>query len=255
MKTILFLRKRSTSEDNYESVFKEYNFYTIFIPVLTCSYINQEHLIHVLKNCPYTMYSGLIFTSRNAILAFRESLMSIDKQEHKKILCMTVYIVGPACYKEAISLGFFEVYGKESGNAENLSNFIISYHKDKNPILFLTGERRIDTLKEKLSSSSIILKELVIYKMNETIEFENDFNKAIYNKSLNVEWIVFFSPYGSDIVMKYMKNEDLSKFKIATIGFTTLRYLNDKWNIKTNVVSQCPEARSLLKGILDYERK
>ncbi|QSL64463.1 hypothetical protein MERGE_001764 [Pneumocystis wakefieldiae] len=239
--------------DNYEQTFKRYNFYTIFLPVLTCSYINQDDLIQLLQSSPYNTYSGLIFTSRNAILAFRESILSIDKEEYQKILSMTVYTVGPSCHREAISLGFSEVYGKESGNAEDLSNFIISYHKNKNPVLFLGGERRMDTLRKRLSSSCITLRELAIYKMNEVIGFENNFSKIIYNKGLNIDWIVFFSPYGSDIVMKYIKNEDLSKFKIATIGFTTSRHLNDKWNIKTNVMSQSPQAISLLKGILDYE--
>ncbi|KTW27701.1 hypothetical protein T552_02141 [Pneumocystis carinii B80] len=255
MKTVLFLRKRASSEDNYEKLFKNKGFNTLFIPILTCSYINQKCLRNILEKSPYIMYSGLIFTSRNAIVSFKESLIGIDKQEYEKISNMRVYTVGSACYKELISLGFSNIYGKESGNAENLSKFIISYHKKEEPILFITGERRIGILEKKLPLSGINLKEIVVYKMEERIEFEKEFNKVIYDEELNLEWIVFFSPYGSDIVMKYVKNEDLLKFKIATIGSTTWRHLNDKWNIKTSVVSEYPEAGSLLEGILDYEKE
>ncbi|CCJ29197.1 unnamed protein product, partial [Pneumocystis jirovecii] len=250
MKTVIFLKKKTISDDNYKNLFEKSGFYTIFIPILKCNFVNLEKLEHLLKNCPYTIFSAFVFTSQNSICAFKE----LDKQELEHIFNMTVYTVGPATFNAAKALGFHKVFGKETGNAELLIDFIISCHTDKNPILFLAGYRRINQLEKKMLSSGIILKELVIYKMEESKKFKRLFNEVINDQTLNIDWIVFFSPYGSDIVMKYTQISVISRFKIAAIGPTTLKHLNDKWNIKTKVMAQHPEANSLLKAIMNYEK-
>ncbi|KAG4300868.1 hypothetical protein PCK1_002945 [Pneumocystis canis] len=240
--------------DHYEEIFNNSGFFTIFLPVLKCSFIHQESLKNLLKNRPYMTFSALLFTSQNAVCAFKESLMCIDKHEFKQILHMTVYTVGPATYHTLQSLGFHKIYGKESGNAEMLLNFILSFHIDKKPILFLTGEKRINILEKKLLLSGIFLKVFIVYKTEESNDFKHLFNEIINNQTLNIHWIVFFSPYGSNIVMKYIPTTYLSRFKIATIGPTTLQHLNSKWNIKAKVITQHPEPNSLLEAIMNYEK-
>ncbi|KAG5438367.1 hypothetical protein PCANB_002855 [Pneumocystis canis] len=254
MKTILFFKKKANFEDHYERIFKNSGFFTIFLPVLKCSFINQEELKKILKNQLYNTFSALIFTSQNAVYALKESFTYIEKHELKQILHITVYTVGPATYNAVKSLGFHKIYGKESGNAEMLLNFILSYHTDKKPILFLTGEKRINILEKQLLLSGIFLKELIVYKMEESTEFKYLFNEIINNKTSHIHWIVFFSPYGSNIVMKYTHASYLSRFKIATIGPTTLNHLNNKWNIKAQVITQHPDANSLLEAIMNYEK-
>ncbi|KAG5518125.1 hypothetical protein PMAC_003311 [Pneumocystis sp. 'macacae'] len=255
MKTVIFFKKKSISNDNYEKLFKNSGFYPIFIPILKCIFINQEKLGHLLKSCPYTIFSAFIFTSENSVCAFKEVSACIDKDELKQIFNITVYVVGPATFDAVKALGFNKVFGKETGNIELLVDFIISFHTDKNPILFLAGYRRMDKFEKKMISSGIIFKELVVYKMEESTKFKLLFNNVINNQMLNIDWIVFFSPYGSDILMKYTKASIISRFKIAAIGPTTSKHLNDKWNIKTKVIAQHPEASSLLDAIMNYKKK
>ncbi|KAG4305984.1 hypothetical protein PORY_000894 [Pneumocystis oryctolagi] len=255
MKTVIFLKKKTNSSDNYERIFKDYGFYTVFIPVLTCTFVNQERLKSLLKNNPCTMFSAFIFTSKNSVYAFKEGCIHMNKQELEQIFNnITVYTVGPATFKEVKRLGFHKVFGKETGCAKILADFIISDHIDKRPILFLSGYRRMNDLEKKLSSSGIVLEELVVYKTEESEEFGHLFNEIINDQTLNINWIIFFSPYASNIVMKYIQMSAILQFKIATIGFTTLTYLNDKWNIKVNVTAQYPDANSLLKAIMNYEK-
>jgi len=156
----------------------------------------------------------------------------------------------------------------ESGNSESLADYIIKYFNPSQEkgsynrqleLLFLVGDKRRDELPNKLSKSGISLKELLIYETKPNSLFSNELSKMLeflVERKKKIDWIIFFSPSGVDVSLELLKInllKDWDKIKIASIGKTTSKYLEDSKNINVSITSPKPEAESLAKSIHEYK--
>ncbi|CAG8796624.1 26964_t:CDS:2, partial [Dentiscutata erythropus] len=247
--------------DEYETKLASLSYTSIFLPVLSPVFVNIEELSKILKNGPEKKYWGIVVTSQKAVkglkLAWNDAFNDVTEvdslsKEKASWKNLPFFVVGKATSKVADDLKF-NTLGLNSGNAESLAEYIIQFHSQHNtqnfhqnelPLLFLTGDKRLDKLPTRLSQAGIKLEELLVYETkpdeNFSIELEN-----IVKKDKQIDWIVFFSPSGVDVALKNLMKLDLWKtVKIASIGKTTGSYL-EKCGIKAHVISPKPESESL----------
>lgn len=73
--------------------------------------------------------------------------------------------------------------GAESGSAERLADFILkdlpSSNSDKKTLLYLTGDKNLDTLPQKLSSANIALDSIEVYRTGGSSSFQADLDTAL----------------------------------------------------------------------------
>lgn len=232
-----------------------------FIPLLTHQPINHPQIVQFLTSASYLEdFKAFIITSQRCIESLDIVLESIkDDNLRRKILSKPAYTVGPATFEVLSNLGFTDIRGGiKAGNGSILSDIIISdklfESGDKN-ILFLTGEIRKDIIPKKLTSAGFNIKELVAYRtdvMDDVVERYSSIYEKVKteSKDSNVDnWIVFFSPQGTEYITKHLVCHK-SDFKIASIGPTTESYLLEN-GIKPDFVAKKPNAESLIQGILN----
>ena len=123
-------------EDSKELIFrfKSLGHNVSHLPVINIKKID-------IKKISYTDYTGIIFTSSNAV-RFLET-----KNIDKTIYC---FCVGSATESYALKKGFQNVYAAE-GNVENLKEIISQYfNKNSGKLLYVSGEVVSSNIHEKL---------------------------------------------------------------------------------------------------------
>ncbi|SGZ58359.1 CIC11C00000000627 [Sungouiella intermedia] len=252
---ILMLKNRTTPLDPYLEIMEENGNSAEFLPLLHHAPVNVASTTAYLSSNEFLdEISTFIITSQRAVEVFHECLGQIEQKNSKtaeRIRSKTGYTVGPATEKILLDNGFLDVRGgSQAGNGSKLADIITNDLKDSAlPIVFFTGVIRRDVILVKLKANGFDVKEEVIYKTEPRSGILDDFHKCCQK---HIDWIVFFSPQGTQEIVDHMKKSLQSRqLRIACIGPTTEEYLKSN-GISPAVVAGKPTASSLFAGFLDH---
>lgn len=255
MTSVLFLKNQTVPTDPYEQAFSDQGFSTTFIPLLDHIHADLSFITGYLTSEEFLLETdALIITSQRAVEALSEALSQITEAQRSQILKKQAFTVGPATQNVLSKLGFSKLGGGElAGNGNILTDIILNQLKPEQKVTFFTGETRRDIIPKKLVSNGYNLKEVVIYKTVEKPQIIERFTAAYSELSQDgTQWIIFFSPQGTQEIVSYLKTLQLSdSVKIASIGPTTETYLLEN-GIRPQLVASKPDANSLLGGVQTY---
>ncbi|KAK6465000.1 Uroporphyrinogen-III synthetase [Scheffersomyces coipomensis] len=239
-RTVLLLKNKTTPSDNYELELNQSTDYTpVFIPLLSHEGINTASTISYLQSDTYLNPSTIfIIASQRGVEILAECLDSVvDDSVKKRILDKVGYAVGPATASQLLKLGFVNIKGGDNaGNGDKLADLIINDLKQDNEndrlCVFFTGEVHRDIIPRKLTSAGLKVDKRVIYTTAVRKDIVTTFDQFITTNQVNDDWIIFFSPQGTEYIIDYVKLHQ-TQFKIG--------------------VAPKPDAISLYNSILKYD--
>ncbi|KAI9723717.1 MAG: hypothetical protein M1812_001017 [Candelaria pacifica] len=291
---VLLLKTKSTPHDGYEEYFStNKRFAPRFVPVLEHKYKKEE--LNLVKNLlrngniaageNEAVYGGLIFTSQRAVEGFASvvEVLHASTELHDYIIPpgTPLYTVGPATSRALASISSLPpdcVLGADTGNGENLAQFILKHYNSlpnvqtpsKLPLLFLVGEQRRDIIPKTLTSEAlpeaqrVPVNELVVYETGVMESFEETFRANLkINECMSVQWVVVFSPTGCEAMLRCLGLLDRATRKqregrreketfIATIGPTTRDYLIKEFALEPNVCAAKPTPEGVGQAIAEF---
>lgn len=227
------LLRSAQYDDPYEAAFEAAGYRARCVPVLAFDMINREVLAERLAHP--NRYAGLIVTSPRAVDALDEVLCWLPQQV-SRWEARPAYAVGPRTADELRTLGF-EPQGEESGDAEGLAAYVARCTFDR-PLLFLSGNRRLDTLPTLLDRLGIAIEELCVYETRLRADLDLGDEPA--------GWIVFFSPSGVEAFVGADLQAPDAGF--AAIGPTTAAAVDDA-GLSVAAVAETPSPDALVEAI------
>ncbi|EEQ36487.1 hypothetical protein CLUG_00610 [Clavispora lusitaniae ATCC 42720] len=253
-KRVLFLKNKTTPKDAYEDVFSSSGHKPVFVPLLNHAPIDIDQTAEYLASETFlTETDSFIITSQRAVEVFHECLSVIGSRDPAKveqIIAKTGYTVGPATEEILRAKGFSDVRGGSlAGNGSKLADIILEEKRGcPKKIVFFTGVIRKDIIPVKLKQEGVDLEEVVIYKTEPKAGILDNFVSCCEEK---VDWLVFFSPQGTEEIVEHIQKGKISLdgVRIASIGPTTLEYLNGK-GIESHAMAPKPTAAALLEEIM-----
>ena len=196
--------------------FQELGHVVSHMPVIKIEKVNY-------KSINFSEFSGIIFTSSNAIKHLDTRL--IDKNQ----IC---FCVGSATEKKARSVGFQNVISTD-GNVSNLKELILqNFNPSSGKLLYISGEVITNDLDQDLISNGYDVKRIINYSAR---SIENLDEKFIEKLKLKMPEIVYIYSQNSALsFLKLIKNYNLSDFWMDTnlmcISEKTSSILNEiKW--------------------------
>lgn len=239
IKTVLLLKDK---EAIYEREFTGRGFRAESVTVLESSFCNRDLLADYLKR----KWSGIIVTSTRAAKALQALKAMINKET-------LFYCIGPRTAESVRNMGFCNIVGSDCGTSLHLANRLVSL-KDEfaHPLLFLTGDKRMENIPSALSASHISYEEVCVYTTS--YKSGNGFQGELQNYIAASEWLIFFSPSGVDAVCATVGIECLKHHKIATIGPTTAKHLSNL-GLEVSLAASKPEPSTLAAEIAAFEAK
>lgn len=253
---VLLLKNLTAQLDKYKIAFESKRFEPFFIPLITHTHVPEELLRMLGNNAYLENLQDIIITSQRTVECLSESVLpQLTPSLREILLSKNVYAVGPATEDFLLRIGFKNVKGGEdAGTGSVLADLIIDdlsnedkSGKEHNELLLLVGEIRRDIIPLKLRSNGLEVREIVTYKTEELQDNLTRFKSAMVPGS----WVVLFSPQGTKEILDYLKKNPESGVRIASIGPTTEKFLNDN-GIQPQVVSAKPDADHLLDAINSY---
>ncbi|QLL32652.1 hypothetical protein HG536_0D01740 [Torulaspora globosa] len=250
---VLLLKNKTAQLDNYEVAFKSNGYETFFVPLIAHTHVPEE-LLGLINDKDYVeSLKNIVVSSQRTVECLSESVLpKLNSATAEMLLSKTVYAVGAATEEFLARIGFKNVKGgKNAGTGSILADLITQDLLEQgqeaardSEILSLVGQIRRDVIPNKLSSKGFKVKEVVTYQ---TVNLEDNlerFQKVVSPHS----WVVLFSPQGTEEILLELKKHPDTKIKIASIGPTTEKYLNEN-GIQPQVVSPKPDSNSLLNAI------
>jgi uroporphyrinogen-III synthase len=199
---LVLLLRTPREPDPYVLALAAEGFAAACIPVLRFDIVRSGELAARLVRPE--QYGGLVATSQRAVEALAQ---------HARLLApwadRATYAVGPATADAIRRLGLPTV--AEEPTAERLAQRIIENHTAE-PLLFLAGNRRLDTLPDALWEAGVAFEELEVYR---SVPVPPE-----VPSSMNVSWAVFFSPSGVDAALG-SPAFPWDRIRTAAIGDTT----------------------------------
>ena len=196
--------------------FQELGHVVSHMPVIKIEKVNY-------KSINFSEFSGIIFTSSNAIKHL--DTRSIDKNK----IC---FCVGSATEKKARSVGFQNVISTD-GNVSNLKELILqNFNHSSGKLLYISGEVITNDLDQDLISNGYDVKRIINYTAR---SIENLDEKFIEKLKLKMPEIVYIYSQNSALsFLKLIKNYNLDDFWMNTnlmcISEKTSSILNEiKW--------------------------
>jgi len=196
--------------------FQELGHVVSHMPVIKIEKVNY-------KSINFSEFSGIIFTSSNAIKYLDTRL--IDKNK----IC---FCVGSATEKKARSVGFQNVISTD-GNVSNLKELILqNFNHSSGRLLYISGEVITNDLDQDLISNGYDVKRIINYTAR---SIENLDEKFIEKLKLKMPEIVYIYSQNSALsFLKLIKNYNLGDFWMNTnlmcISEKTSSILNEiKW--------------------------
>lgn len=249
MKRVLILKSESDSSEIYASLLAENNFEAVFVPTLGFGFKNLEELRG--KLLAPEKHSGLIFTSPRCVDAVQSALQDAPLPEQWKELHN--YCVGEVTHNYIKScLDGLNSLGKESGNANNLADYIKEQFEGNKslPLLFPCGNLRTDALLVKLMDAGFLLDACEVYETIPHPDLAENLSAAL--KAENVEFIAFFSPSGVNCCYEYFtkNNVDLTNKKLIAIGPSTRKSMENK-GLTVYRTAEKPSVEYLIKVLLN----
>lgn len=223
MPVVVLFKSESDGPDKFAKLLEDNNFDVRAIACLDFQFKNSKLLSEKLSSAED--YAGLIFTSQRAVRA-------VDKAvERRAVLAdwagKTNYSVGESTSELARSLLELETQGQLSGNANELAGFIISKHKEESkPLLFPSGNLKQDVLEKSLKDQAIEVESVEAY---ETVQHPTLDESIEVLKSVEIDFLVFFSPSGIKFSLPILKKHeiDLRDLKIIALGPSTRKSLEE----------------------------
>ncbi len=210
----VILLRSADEPDRYLAAFGRAGLRAVCEPVLAFAFQNQAALRDRLEQGG--KYDALVATSPRAATALQR-LFADHEGLAESWGGRRAYAVGPKTAERLQAVGL-EPRGHSAGDAEALVSYIV----DDAPaahLLFLSGNRRRDTLPGGLRDGGVPFDELVVY--------ETRTRTALALPSpTETSWLAFFSPSGLEAVAQ-AESVDLSDYHIAAIGPTTRGALED----------------------------
>lgn len=244
MKKVLLFK--SASED-YERVFSEHNYQTVFIEPLQFVYVNLQELSERLQS-PH--YQGLILTSPRAI-------ESVSKcwAPSKFVTWNTkrIYTVGESSGRKVKLLLGLEALGTTTGNAENLAKLVLQENSSPSNLLFPCGNLSSELLPSILQSGGISVDALTVYETKENENLRSDLMSV--NEDGEVCCMVFFSPSGCEYVQRQLQtfSNKLAHLPHFAIGNSTAHKI-ENLGLEIAGVAVKPKAESVLESVEHYFR-
>ena len=234
---------RSPAEpDPYEAALEEAGFRCRSIPVLDFEFVDQEALRAALSHPD--RYGGLLLTSPRAAEALAEALSGLPGQA---VIwsAKPAFVVGPRTSERLRRLGF-QPQGEHAGKAEALADVLEEMAaKIDEPLLFLCGNRRRETLPERLRRSGLAFEECIVYHTYTQTSPELPEEAP--------DWMVFFSPSGVEAVLRTSRVETWGA-RVAAIGPTTAEAL-EQAGLPADVVAEAPTPEALVQAVTASEGK
>ena len=221
--------------DRYVTAFGRAGLRAVCEPVLAFSFPRSAELRDRLASSD--RYAGLIATSPRVATALDRAVA--DREVFVKHWGeRRAYAVGPKTAARLRALGL-QARGAETGSAKALAACIVD-DAPNGPLLFLSGNRRRDTLPEALRTAGVPFEELVVYET--TPRTGLDLPPA--NGST---WLVFFSPSGLEAV-EAENRHSLRQYRLAAIGPTTGEALVEAGH-SVEVVAEPPSPDGLVTAL------
>ena len=205
-------------EDSLEMIlkFKSLGHKVSHLPLLTVENINY-------KEINFLEYSGIIFTSANAI-KFLDT-KKIDKN-------LSCFCVGNATEKKARSVGFQNIITAE-GNVENLKELILqNFDKKNGKLIYVSGETISVDLDQQLLKEGYNIKRIINYRTKFNENFDENFVKVLKSNMPDIVYVYSQnSAYGFLKFIKICQSETLwLNTNLMCIGEKTSSILNEiKW--------------------------
>ena len=231
---LVFLRHPRTEvgPDPYVRAATEHGYTAICKPVLRFEFLSPPPL-HTLLARPDD-YAGLLITSPRAVKALHRCLDSASHLSPTTWLAKPTYVVGPRTATVMHDMGGTPV-GAGTGNAEALSEKIKTDAPGK--LLFLSGNRRRDTLPRALVQNQQPYDEVVVYRTHTRTHIDLPDPPAC---------LAFFSPSGLEAV--HASGYDLSRYQCAAIGPTTAQALHDQ-GLSVDAIADTPTPQGMLQAV------
>lgn len=242
------------------------NCQTYFLSPIQFEFKNLDRLAESIEKID--RYSGLVLSSKRCLDALIECQKSVTNLTSKlQKSDFTVFTVGISTHDYLKTKLGIESVGFNSGNSQELANFILDHHQN-NPIvkslLYPCSSIRSDSLSETLKNR-INLDEIHCYDTlpNKNLKFQfqkfekfllQQRNQCPSKKFLLI--IIFFSPSGVENLSELIENDlkKLSKsienfsLKFVAFGKKTESKLKSK-NFDVWFVTSAPDPNSLAKDL------
>ncbi|KAF8351327.1 tetrapyrrole biosynthesis, uroporphyrinogen III synthase [Amanita rubescens] len=301
---VVLLRAPSGDEpDKYEAAFASAGYLPVSIPVLQTILTNISLLANIVSAGGY---SGVIVTSARVCEAWKAAVQSILSLPTPNTSWFTVpfYVVGNATASALSSLhDLFPathhhllpsptmIHGQESGNAEQLANFIvqdIQADGHQSNLLYLTGDKNRETLPSILNAAGLKFDPVQVYGTTGSLSFKDDLERVIgehtrakgallllsymlRDRSYTAHtdrWIVYFAPSAAQFVTPILENyfslprieasnsgsSNRPPAKVATIGPTTFTFVHGSLRLHVTATASKPSPDGLLSAIQHVEQ-
>ncbi|XP_065173766.1 uroporphyrinogen-III synthase [Atheta coriaria] len=246
-KIILFKTTTSDdSENSFETLLTKENFQVFSIKTLEFEFLNLQEL----KTCldEPVKYAGIIFTSPRCVTSVLKALNGDSL--HDEWNTKKNYGVGPKTVECARAELNLECLGAQAGNANNLGDIIIrdfALPTSENiaanvslPFLYPKGNLSKDSLKQKVQTHDVI-----VYETITNCNLEQELTATTDNFTIQIDYVVFFSPSGVKAVQPHFSKVNNEKLKVIAIGPTTEASLKEM-NIPVHGTAEKPSAESLI---------
>ncbi|KIK93597.1 hypothetical protein PAXRUDRAFT_144734 [Paxillus rubicundulus Ve08.2h10] len=294
MKHVLLLRAPAKEgPDRYEVAFETRGYTPLSIPVLETVPVNTDVLkVKILHGPKEQGLSGVIITSKRAVEAWSEALEMISQDPLTETQADTLvdwgavpfYVVGDATAAAAFEIqtkfpSFPHLVpiiirgGSQSGIAERLAHFILedapAHDNETRKLLYLTGDKNRDTLPQILSTGSVDLDALEVYRTGGSPSFPADLKSALERAPIGNQadssqcwgWVVYFAPSAAEFVTPFLydmfelggQSTAKSTLKIAVIGPTTASFLRDTLKLQVDVVASKPTPEMLSSAVAAFD--
>lgn len=231
----VYLLRSASDPDPYLAAFVEAGMKATCVPVLRFTFPHQDALRRRLR--AVDRYAGLVVTSPRAVQAMQKAWRD-DDALHARWQDKPAYAVGPKTASVLGAEGLHPV-GAGSGSAAALAS-VIANKNPGGPLLFLSGNRRRDTLPSELADAGIAFDEQVVYRTHTRTDIRLPGAQA-------GDWLVFFSPSGGEAVRQSPAVEP-GRFRIGAIGPTTAAALEEE-GMPVEAVAASPTPEALRRAI------
>lgn len=236
-------------DQTYVDTFKT-RYETLFFDLIKITPYNQLLLTSVLTSDKIKTYDTIVITSKNTVSILNDVL---KKNQIDEIPHISTYIISD---KNMKNLGFkCKNVVAANGYAKDLCIRMeddIHNGKIKN-VLFLCGNKRLNTIPNFLNKHGVRFDELKIYKTNSITSQQTKKDVLDVIEKYKKVYLVFFSPSGvASFKNMFDPETDLyiwhqSKVKFVSIGTTTAQPLQDVK--KEIIVSRLPEPKYIFESI------
>jgi uroporphyrinogen-III synthase len=230
----VILLRSADEPDPYRTAFRRIGLRAICEPVLTFAFPNQDPLANRLEESG--RYAALVATSPRAATALGRLFADRDDVA-SRWRGTPAFAVGPKTASRLHEVGL-EPRGEDAGDAGALAEQIVEAAPSA-PLLFLSGNRRRDTLPNRLREAGLAFDELVVYETRS----RSDLTLPPPGSS-DPSWLVFFSPSGREAVEQApaVDPDELQHYRLAAIGPTTAGALEAAgWTVEAVAPEPSPD--------------